>query len=66
MKTECPLCREDFSEQIMKHITSSNMRMVRILEEDPNLAHGLNPDQDPRHNSSSSIDDNESEVAVRE
>ena len=34
MKTECPLCREDFSEQIIKHITNSNQRMVRILEDD--------------------------------
>ena len=31
-KTECPLCRKDFQDTILNHISSSNQRMVQILE----------------------------------
>ena len=32
MKTECPLCRKDFSDDILKHVKTSNERMSRMLE----------------------------------
>ena len=67
-KTECPLCRTDYSDKIISHVTNSNQRMVRILEDNGNLQHGLNIERDRRNLGSSGEEskEDETELAVRE
>ena len=68
-KTECPLCRKDFSDDIIKHVKTNNQRLTQIIEADPaNLAHGINPDEERRRSSNESNDlesDNEQDEDVR-
>ena len=31
LKTECPLCRKDFTEEIMKHVITNDRKLIKKL-----------------------------------